>query len=113
MYAGFSDWRLPTTNTTASSNCGDNLNPGGGFPQQYVGFNCTGSEMDHGFYNAFGAIAGQSILAGSNAANLALFTNVQGPRSGDWSGTAYAPSPSCRAALRHFRRLPGFLRQER
>ena len=47
MYGGFSDWRLPTTNTTASSNCGDNLNPGGGFAQQNFGFNCTGSEMGH------------------------------------------------------------------
>jgi len=91
VYAGFSDWRLPTTNTTASSNCAENFNPGGGFPQQYGGFNCTGSEMGHMFYNEFGAIAGSGILSGSNAANLALFTNVQ---SYDyWSGTEYAPNP--------------------
>ena len=91
VYGGFDDWRLPTTNTTASSNCSLNFNPGGGFPQQYFGFNCTGSEMGHMFYNEFGATAGLSILAGSNAANLALFTNVQ---SGTyWSGTEYAPNP--------------------
>ena len=84
VYGGFDDWRLPTANTTASSNCSANFNPGGGFPQQYFGFNCTGSEMGHMFYNEFGATAGQSILAGSNAANLALFTNVQS--SVYWSG---------------------------
>ena len=91
VYGGFSDWRLPTTNTTASSNCNQNFNPGGGFPDQYLGFGCTGSEMGHIFYNEFGAIAGQSILAGSNAANLALFTNVQS--NAYWSGTEYAPVP--------------------
>ena len=91
VYGGFDDWRLPTTNTTASSNCSASLNPGGGFPQQYFGYNCTGSEMGHMFYNEFGATAGQSILAGSNAANLALFTNVQSGYY--WSGTEYAPIP--------------------
>jgi len=91
VYGGFDDWRLPTTNTTASSNCSGNFNPGGGFPQQYFGFNCTGSELGHMFYNEFGATAGQSILAGSNAANLALFTNVQSLDY--WSGTEYAPNP--------------------
>ena len=91
VYGGFDDWRLPTTNTTVSSNCSANSNPGGGFPPAYSGYNCTGSEMGHMFYNEFGATAGQSILAGSNAANLALFTNVQ---SGTyWSGTEYAPNP--------------------
>jgi len=92
VHGGFSDWRLPTTNTTASSNCDSNLNPGGGFPQQYFGFNCTGSEMGHMFYNEFGATAGDSILVGSNAANLALFTNVQS--SAYWSGTEFAPEPA-------------------
>ena len=43
------------------------------------------------FYNEFGATALQNILAGSNAANLALFTNVQS--DGYWSGTEYAPVP--------------------
>ena len=90
VYGGFDDWRLPTTNTTASSNCSSNFNPGGGFPQQYFGTDCTGSEMGHMFYSEFGAIAGSSILSGSNAANLALFTNVQSDVY--WSGTEYAPS---------------------
>jgi hypothetical protein len=91
VYGGFSDWRLPTTNTTASSNCDRNFNPGGVFPLQYFGFNCTGSEMGHMFYNEFGATANQSILSGSNTANLALFTNVQSFVY--WSGTEYGPNP--------------------
>jgi len=91
VYGGFDDWRLPTTNTTVSSNCAANFDPGGGFPLQYFGFNCTGSEMGHMFYNEFGAIAGNSILTGSNAANLALFSNVLS--LGYWSGTEYAPDP--------------------
>ena len=44
------------------------------------------------FYNEFGATAGHDIPTGSNAANLALFTNVYAAPY--WSGTAYAPSPS-------------------
>ena len=91
VYGGFDDWRLPTTNTTVSSNCDSNFNPGGGFPLQYFGNNCTGSEMGHMFYTEFGATAGNSILTGSNAANLALFTNVQSNLY--WSGTEYAPLP--------------------
>jgi hypothetical protein len=90
-YGGFTDWRLPTTNTTTNSNCGSISNPADSFPPQYFGFNCTGSEMGHMFYNEFGATAGYSILAGSNAANLALFTNVESYYY--WSSTEYAPVP--------------------
>lgn len=93
-YAGHSDWRLANTNTTVSSNCTSNLNPGGGFAQQYYGYGCAGSEMGHLFYNALGGKAGQSILDDSGdtvdeIANLKLFKNVQS--SGYWSGTEYAP----------------------
>ena len=91
VYGGFSDWRLPTTNTTASSNCDSIIDAGPSFPRQYFGLNCTGSEMGHMFYNEFGAIAGDGILAGSNAANLAMFTNVQSVDY--WSGTEFAPDP--------------------
>jgi len=90
VHGGFDDWRLPTTNTTASSNCDRSQSAGGGFPQEYLGFNCTGSEMGHMFYNEFGASREQSIRAGSNTANLALFTNVQSFVY--WSSTGYAPS---------------------
>jgi MYXO-CTERM domain-containing protein len=106
VYGGFDDWRLPTTNTTVSSNCAENFNPGGGFPLQYFGFNCTGSEMGHMFYNEFGATAGNSIFSGSNAANLALFTNVQS--GGYWSGTEYAPNPDGAWLFRTYDGLQGF-----
>ena len=93
-YAGHNDWRLANTNTTASSNCSHNSNPGGGFARQYWGYSCTGSEMGHLFYNALGGELGQSILnqAGDTdgeKANLALFKNVQSYVY--WSGTEYAP----------------------
>ncbi|MGS0755567.1 Lcl domain-containing protein [Roseateles sp. GG27B] len=61
-YAGHNDWRLPTTNTAASSNCDSNYNPGGGFSQQYYGFGCSGSEMGHLFYEALGGKQHESIL---------------------------------------------------
>lgn len=80
VYGGFSDWRLPTS-----------LNADGTGPSCSA-FNCSGSEMGHMFYNEFGATAGNSILSGSNAANLALFTNVQSNIY--WSGTEYALSPA-------------------
>jgi len=94
-YAGHSDWRLANTNTTASSNCSYNANPGGGFAQQYYGYRCTGSEMGHLFYEALGGKADQSILnpAGDSQAemdNLKLFKNVQS--NFYWSGTEYAPN---------------------
>ncbi len=77
-YSGYSDWRLPTAlNQNGSGPCG--------------GYNCTNSEMGHMFYNNMLAIAGGSILSGSNTANLALFTNLQSFVY--WSGTTYAPSP--------------------
>ncbi|MFY7866388.1 DUF1566 domain-containing protein [Roseateles sp.] len=76
-YAGHSDWRL-----AKSDYCG--------------GFNCTGSEMGHLFYEALGGKPGQSILnpAGDSQAemdNLKLFKNVQSYYY--WSGTSY-PSDS-------------------
>ena len=94
-YAGHSDWRLPTANTAASSNCSSNFNPGGGFSQQYAGYGCTGSEMGHLFYEALGGRSGESILnqtddSAGEKANLALFKNVQS--SYYWSGTEYAPN---------------------
>jgi len=65
VYGGVDDWRQPTSfNAAGTGLCGP-------------AFNCSGSEMGHMFFNEFGATAGQSILAGSHAANLALFTNLK------------------------------------
>jgi hypothetical protein len=73
-YLGYSDWRLPTSDTTCSH------------------YNCTGSEMGNLFYNELGGAFGNSILAATNTADLALFNNVQS--STYWSGTEYAPDPN-------------------
>jgi hypothetical protein len=70
-YLGYSDWRLPTSDTC------------------FV-YNCTGSEMGNLFYNELGGFAGISILTRHNA-NLALFQNVQSNQY--WSGTEIAPYP--------------------
>jgi hypothetical protein len=59
-FGGKNDWRLP--GFTGATTC--------------IGFNCTDSEYGHMFYNNLGATAGNSILDGSNLANLALFSNV-------------------------------------
>ena len=72
VYGGYDDWRLPTS-----------LNADGTGPCQ--GFNCSGSEMGHMFYNNWGASAGSAFSTGTNAAYLALFSNVQSGLY--WSGT--------------------------
>ena len=70
-YLGYSDWRLPTSDTTCSGN------------------NCTGSEMGQLFYTELGGVTGTDIATTHNA-NLALFQNVH---SDDyWSGTEYVPN---------------------
>ena len=95
LYGGFSDWRLPTLNPSDTT-CSLNFNPGGGFPQQYFGFNCTGGELSGLFVTELGNKANESVLTqtGDTAeqiANLALFSNVQSDVY--WSGTEYAPGP--------------------
>ena len=66
-YLGFNDWRLPTSDTC-------------------FGYNCTGSEMGHLFYNELGGVAGSSILSSLDP-DLALFQNV---RYLYWSDTEWA-----------------------
>lgn len=79
VYGGFDDWRLPTSlNADGTGPCGP-------------GYNCTGSEMGHMFYNDWGATALTDFSTGTNVANLALFTNVQSWVY--WSGTKYADDP--------------------
>lgn len=87
-YSGYTDWRLPST-LQPDPSCGSQLNPGGSFGLQDYGYNCTGSEMGHLFYNELGGVAGQSITTIHNA-NYNLFQNVQS--SLYWSGTEYAPN---------------------
>jgi hypothetical protein len=87
------NWRLATLNASDTT-CSYNFNPGGGFPQQYYGYGCTGGELSHLFVADLGNKAGQSVLnpAGDTAeqiANLALLSNVQSHVY--WSGTESAP----------------------
>lgn len=93
VYGGYSDWRLPTLNPSDKS-CGNSFNPGGGFPNQYYGYNCAGGELSGLFVTDLGIKAGESISNTSGdtpeqIANLALFSNLAS--SVYWSGTPYAP----------------------
>ncbi len=80
VFGGYDDWRLPSAQHSAGASvCGP-------------AFDCTDSEMGHMFYDNWGATRGLDFYTGSNAANLALFSNVQaGPY---WTGTDYASDPS-------------------
>jgi hypothetical protein len=69
-YGGYTDWRLPTSDTCA-------------------GYNCTGSEMGHLFYAELGGVAEQSIATTHNT-NYNLFQNVS---DFYYSGTEYLPIP--------------------
>jgi hypothetical protein len=72
-YLGYNDWRLPTTTDTVCNG----------------GYNCTGSEMGHLFYNELGGAAHSSITTTHNNANYNLFSNLQS--SFYWSGTEAFP----------------------
>lgn len=62
---GFTDWRLPSA-----------LNSDGSGPCYTFPSACADSDLGHMFFTVFGATAGQSVLAGSNTANLAMFKNM-------------------------------------
>lgn len=107
VYGGFSDWRLPTLNP-ADTTCSWVLNPGGGFPNQHHGVNCTGGELSGLFvtdlgYNNNGSGLITSDDTAEQIANLALFSNVQSYSY--WSGTEYAPNPQ---AAWHFKTNNGY-----
>ncbi len=87
-YLGFSDWRLPTTQVPDDS-CTvgfDDDTP----REDSRGYNCTGSELGHLFYNALGAKAGDSVLTG-DPDELAKFSNVG--MGTYWSGTEIELAP--------------------
>jgi hypothetical protein len=79
---GISGWRLPTT-VQPDPNC-YNQNQSAGYS---YGYNCTGSEMGHLFYNELGGVLAQSIWTTHNS-NYNLFTNVQS--NPYWSATEYS-----------------------
>lgn len=62
---GATDWRLPNVFDVGTSNT-------------CAGYNCASSEVGYMHYVNFGAAANQFTFGGSNAANIALFTNHLG-----------------------------------
>ncbi len=86
-YLGFSDWRLPTA-----------LKPDATCQFESWGYNCTGSEMGHLFYNELGGVANSSILTTHNS-NLALFQNVQSNHY--WTGTDAPFDPAISVVFFH------------
>jgi len=66
VFGGHDDWRLPTTSVACT------------------GYNCTGSELSHLFYDELGGVAGSSLAAVHNS-NYDLFTNIE--LDYYWSGT--------------------------
>ena len=77
-WLGFTDWRLPNT-TVPDGTCAD--------PVDALGFNCTGSELGHLFYEELGGTANQSITTSTDP-DLALFSNI-GTDAHYWSSTPY------------------------
>jgi len=77
VFAGFDNWRLPTT-LQPDASCGSQY---GGISYDY---NCTGSEMGHLYYTELGNLAGGPLP------NTGDFTNLQ--QNYYWSGTEYAPN---------------------
>ena len=78
-YGGYTDWRLPTSDTSCSD------------------YNCTGSEMGHLFYTELDAVPGWPMHnIDSTDPDLALFTNVQpyfywsgSELDNEWTGDAW------------------------
>lgn len=74
VYAGFDDWRLPTSlNSDGSGPCSS--------------YNCVGSEMGHLYYTELGNPAGGPPV------NTGPFIGIE-QISGYWSGTDYAADKS-------------------
>ncbi len=91
-YAGFDDWRLPTT-LQPDPSCADQS------ADASHGINCTGSEMGHLFYVELGNKGCDSVspLPDCGLKNTDLFDNLQ--QAGYWSSTYYIPSLANRGAF--------------
>ena len=82
-------WRLPTTTDTGKPGCQQSYNG------TDCGYNSTGSEMSHLYYNELGNKALYNTAgveqSGSGLVNTGTFSNFQTYKY--WSGTEYAPNP--------------------
>ena len=89
VLGGVSGWRLPTTTDTGAPGCDWSYNG------TDCGYNSTGSEMAHLFYNELGNLAycdtfGNCPQPGWGLTNVGPFSNLQPDIY--WSGTEYAPN---------------------
>lgn len=96
-HLGYNNWRLPTTTDTGTSGCYWGYSGGAG-----CGYNSTGSEMAHLYFNELGNKSYYSTTGAyqpdyglvddpANPNDESLFTNLQSGYY--WSGTEYAPGP--------------------
>ncbi|MGK2898806.1 MAG: PEP-CTERM sorting domain-containing protein [Burkholderiaceae bacterium] len=66
-FAGYTDWRLPTSDTCS-------------------GYNCTGSEMGHLYYTELGNLAGGPMTNTGGFQNLQLISHWSGTGVGSFGG---------------------------
>jgi hypothetical protein len=90
-YLGFNDWRIPFASPIDHS-CTDDT--GGTSPRSDgVGYNCSGGEMGHLYYEELSGVAGNQIST-SGDDNLSLFYNIQDESySPYWYENGYPPYP--------------------
>lgn len=87
-YASYDDWRLPI-NVMPDTSCSN-------YPFESTGYNCTGNELGHMFYNNLGNTAHYSILNNVSFTDATYgdqqqsFLNVQS--NAYWLGEEYAPN---------------------
>ena len=74
-YLGFNDWTLPTVLHPDASCTNDPEGTTSGGPNS-AGYNCSGSDMGHLFYNELGGTAGSPVSISADP-DLALFSNLQ------------------------------------
>lgn len=86
-YAGFSDWRLPSTEYIDPS-CGSQLSVDGF--NYSSGISCSNSEMGHLFYDELGGVVDQKITE-SNNENINMFINIQDSGAGSYWSSQILP----------------------
>lgn len=89
-FAGFTEWRLPTTPIFDSS-CNENY-----ISELDHGYNCTGSEFGHLYYEELGNFGAEdengSAQSGFGMINTGLFTNFPDGVDSYWTSTYYPDS---------------------
>lgn len=94
-YLGVSNWRLPSTLISDQSCTDDTL--GTTIALDSIGYNCTGSEFGHLFYEVFDAVPGQSLQSSGDPMELSKFSNFESIAGLYWSGTDFPLDPINRA----------------